>query len=423
MISYNTRLLYLMKLLGDISMWYRVVMKTPVDGKLLNEAAQEAMIRYPYLGKKIVIENGTYVYKENHAPVPVVEGTKNLPKYGSEEANEHLILLNYDGRAIYFNMSHCLSAGRGFARWVYSVLYAYEKRISGKEPDCPKIRRPDVPPEPGEDFLEPFSGLPENAPAFKGFGPDINPIPPSKLEELIGAGVGDGLYVTLIKLDGKEVMSKVKACGASPATYFGALYYKSFLSMMKEAPDCFNLATACDSSDELGLSKTMSLITRFLSFPITKAESGLSVGELAAKGRALIKEQMDPSLMADILKREEKVLVEMEALPTISEKAAYYAMNNAAVGLTPTTLVSYVGRIDLEGLDNVECWEEGGATGKRGLLVISPENKFHLILHHTVSENDKTVASMVDELKKEGLAPEVVHTLPQNHIGLVFPEE
>ena len=39
MISYNTRLLYLMKLLGDISMWYRVVMKTPVDGKQIGRAS------------------------------------------------------------------------------------------------------------------------------------------------------------------------------------------------------------------------------------------------------------------------------------------------------------------------------------------------------------------------------------------------
>lgn len=423
MVSYNTRLLYTMKLMGDISMWYRVLMKTPVDGKLLNEAAQEVMIRYPYLGKKIVVENGTYVYKENTLPVPVVEGTENLPKYGSKEANEHLILVNYDGNAIYFNMSHCLSAGRGFARWAYSILYAYEKRISGKEPNCPYIRRPDVPPEPGEDFLEPFSNLPEHEPTFRGFGPEVTPIPPSKLEELIGEGAGDGFFVTLVKLDAKEVMAKVKACGGSPATYFGALYYKSFLSLMDEAPDYFNLATACDSSDELGLQETMSLITRFLSFPISKSESGLSVGELAGKGRVLIKEQMDPSLMVDILKKEEKVLKEMETLPTTQEKAMYYAAHTAAIGLTPTALVSYVGRYDLSGLDNVECWEEGGASGGRGLIVLSPGDKFHLILHHRTREKDRTVEAMLEELKKEGLTPEVAHTLPQNHIGLIFPEE
>lgn len=423
MISYNTRLLYLMKLVGDISMWYRFLMKVPVDGKLLNEAVQEAMIRYPYLGKKLAVEDGTYVYKENNAPVPVVKGTKNLPKYGSKEANEHLILVNYEGSVITFNMSHCLSAGRGFARWACSILYGYEKRLAGKEPNCPQIRRPDVLPEPGEDFLEPFSNLPELPPTFRGFGSEIRPLAPSRLEELIGEDSGDGPYVTLIKLDAAEVMSKVKACGASPATWFGTLYYKSLLSLMKEAPECFNLAIACDSSDELGLKETMSLITRFLSFPILKDESGLSVGELAAKGRALIKEQMDPSLMIDILKKEQKVLKEMEALPTIQEKATYYAAHNASVGLTPTALISYVGRYDLEGLDHVECWEEGGTTGKRGLVILSPKDKFHLILHHSAGDKDRSVAAMAEELKKEGLNPEVAYTLPQNHIGLVFPEE
>ena len=423
MISYNTRLLYTMMLTGTLSMRLRFVMKEPVDGAVLTEAVRETTkTRYPYLMKKLAVQDQKYVYEENDLPVPVMASTCPLPQYGTAETNYHMILVDYEENRIFFNMCHNISAGRGMARWAFSCLVSYVEKKYGVSLKCDNIRRPDQPPKAGEDFVEPFDNLPELERTWQGYSSDIKPILPTELETLLPGAAGDGLYETTFRMKSADVMKQVKAYHTSPAAYFGVLVYRSLVAQMAETPAALNLGVACDSSEDLGLSETMSLITRFLHVVVTKEDAALSDEELCQKGRALMKTQMDPAIMVEILKKEKQSLTEMESLPDLKAKAVYYMQHSILFDLGPSILVSYLGKFELGELeDYLTTWNVGGASFGRGIGIVGIKDLFEVSFLHQRKEQDPTVEAFQAELEKVGLPFEVDATVPQNNVGLAFP--
>lgn len=423
MISYNTRLFFSMKLVGSLSMRIRLVMRDEVDEEILKKAVNDTMTRYPYLGKKVVVRDGAYEYADNPLPVPVLKTTCPLPKYGTEETNYHLILVDYEGKNIYFNMCHALSAGRGMARWICSCLYAYVTEKYGVKLNCPGIRDPFSPPLEGEDLIEPFDHLPEMTGSYEDTGSGVSPISPTELDAILPKGEEEGLFNTFIRLDSKAVMERVKANHASPAVYFAVLINRAFTSVLDEIPEGIRYGIACDSSEDIGCGETMSLITRFLSFVVTKKDGELPMEELCTKGKAMIREQMDPSIIVDLIKSEKKVLEEMENLPSPQEKAMYYMTHSDSFKNVPSFLVSYVGRYDMEELNEyVEDIGCSGANYGRGLVIYCYKNSFTLSFFTPTKKDDPTLQAFLDVLKEEGLAYEVESANPQNDVFLEMPD-
>lgn len=424
MISYNTRLLYTMMLTGTLSMRLRFVMKDPVDGAVLTEAVRETTkIRYPYLMKKLLVQEEKFVYERNDLPVPVMETCYPLPQYGTKESNYHMILVDYEENRIFFNMCHNISAGRGMARWAFSCLVAYVEKKYGVSLKCDTIRRWDQPPQAGEDFVEPFTDLPDVERTWMGYPSHIRPVLPTQLETMLPGAAGDGLYETTFRLKSADVMQRVKAYHTSPAAYFGVLLYRSLIAQMEEVPDALNLGVACDSSEDLGLQETMSLITRFLHVVVTKEESALPDEELCQKARSLMKAQMDPAIMTEILKKEKQSLIEMETLPDLKSKAAYYMQHSILFDLVPSVLVSYLGKFELGELeDYMITWNVGGVSFGRGIAIVCIKDLFEISFFHQKKENDPTVQAFQKAIGEAGIPVEVDAAVPQNNVGLVFPE-
>lgn len=423
MISYNTRLLYTMMLTGTLSMRLRYVMNDPIDGAILTEAVRETTkIRYPYIMKKLVVEDGKFVYQANDLPVPVMATTYPQPQYGTPETNFHMILVDYEENRICFNMCHNISAGRGMMRWALSCLVAYVEKKYGVALKCENIRRWDQAPGAGEDFVEPFDNLPDLERIWKGYPADIKPVLPTQLETMLPGAAGDGLYETTFRMKSADVMKQVKAYHTSPAAYFGVLLYRSLIAQMDEIPVALNLGVACDSSEGLGLQETMSLITRFLHVVVTKEEAALSDEELCQKGRTLMKEQMDPAIMVEILKKEKASLTEMESIPDLKGKAAYYMQHSILFDLVPSVLVSYLGKYELGDLENyLTTLHVAGASFGRGIAICGVKDLFEVSFLHQKKENDPTVQAFRLAIENAGIPVELDVTVPQNNVGLAFP--
>ncbi len=422
MIDYNTRLLYTMKYFGALTMRYRFRMKEPVDGDILYSAMQKAMKRYPYLKKRIAVKDGTYVLEDNPLPVPVFETVSPMPSFGSEEMNGHLISADYKGNDICLAIAHNLGGGRGLFNWCFSVLYQYVWDKYGEDPGWEGVRRPDLPPEPGEELLQPLLNLPEIPVVWKGFPPEIKPYPMSRLDEDMKEDKKTGYYFSVFILDEKAVMDRVKELKTSPSVWFAVVYYRALVSCLPEVPEYMDMGVTCDVSGQYGFSESMSLITKFLHFVISKDDAGLDTGALCRKGREMLKEQRDPGATNELLKKERDTLTEMEKLSGIDEKAKYYLQHSLIADMPPSALVSYVGSYDIPGLEEyVEQYTVAGVNNTSGLVITAPKGKFMAEIAHKY-EDGILLSAFERELKAEGIAPlRIEKNIDQNNMGVVLP--
>lgn len=413
----------MMKVVGALSMRYRFRMKDTVDGDILLRSVQSAMKRYPYLKKKIVLDNDTFVLRDNPLPVPVMKTSYPMPSFGSDEMNGHLLCVDFEDDCIYFTLLHNLGGGRGLLRWCLTVLYQYVTDRYGEEPVWEGVRKPYQPCEPGEELIQPFDKIPDDTPVFwQGFSPDIRPILPSALESGLQGTGEEGFFRTTITLDEDRVMERIKACKASPAVWFAVIYYRAIVSCLKDVPEYINMGIACDVSDRYGISESMSLVTKFLHFVISKEDRKLDTEALCSKGRSMIKEQKDPGATDRLLKKEQDTLTEMDKLPTLDEKIQFYFKNSMIADMVPSALVSYVGRLDVPGIERyVEDLILDSVSNKSGTVIFAQNGRFSVSLLHG-NENAPVIDAYIKELEKEGLNVETIEkNKKQNNIGVVFP--
>ncbi len=424
MTDYNTRLLYLMKFFGALTMRIRIRLKQPVDGEILEAAINKTMKRYPYLAKKIGVRDGAFVLEENDLPVKVIKNSEAKPAFGSKELNYHLLCADYEGNDLYITLLHNLGGGRGLYRFCFSVLYQYIYELTGEYPAGDDVRLAKDPVIPGEELIQPLSSLPEIEPLWQGFPPEVRPCAPSRLEELLKEDKTEGAYLSTYYLDEKEVMECVKKRNASPSIWFAVLYYKALLRCVDEVPEYLDLGLACDVSDQYGFSESMSLITRFLHFVISQSESTLDKTELCMKGKAMIKEQRDAGVTNEILKKERDTLERMDELPSLSEKAKYYLEHSLIADMTPSTLVSYVGRYDLSGAEQyAEDVTVAGINFTNGIVLTAMNGCFMPQIAHRYED-----AAILDAFEAE-LAAEGIKILrmernnKQDNYGVILPDE
>ncbi len=424
MTDYNTRLLYLMKFFGSLTMRFQLKMKEAVNPGALKAAVEKSMKRYPYLAKKVAIENGTFVLKDNELPVPVIKTGTPMPCFGSKELNYHLICVDYDGNDIFINILHNLGGGRGLIRWMFSILDQYIIEISGKDPEIPGVRKCDTCPLPGEELVQPLIDLPDIELSWKGFPPEIKPVSPSMVEELLKEDKEEGFFVSVYHLDEKKVMEKVRECGATPSIWFAVIFYKALLKCLPDIPDCFDLGLTCDVSEQYGYQESMSLITKFLHLVIKKEDAGKDIPYLCKKGREEVRLQKDPGATNELFMKERDTLIEMEKLPSLDEKAGYYLKNSLVADMTPSALVSYIGKYDLDGIDTyVDSIIVRGFNATNGLEITAMNGYFLPELAHKYKDA-KILAAFEELLKEQGI--EILRAeknIDQNNLGLDLPEE
>ncbi|MCR4604494.1 MAG: hypothetical protein K5639_00660 [Eubacterium sp.] len=423
MVDYNTKLLYMMNIVGSLTIRVRFEMTDDVDSDILQESVQKAMKRFPFLAKKIVLRDETYYLEDNPAPIPVFETKHPMPDFGSNELDEHLICVDYEGRYIYFTMLHTLSGGPGTLHWAYTTLYQYIMDKYGVEPENDKVRKPYLPPEPGEGPIEALRPMPEMEINWKGFPPEVKPISSSALEEQLAQDDERDYYVSLFTIDEKKLMEIIKKNETSPAAWFAVMYYRSLIRILPEVPEYMDLSLACDLTTHHGTPETISLVTKFLHFVIDREDEKTDDKTLCKKGRQMMKEQLDPGALNHYLNSEQAVIDEMKNCESIAEKTKYYMSHTPALSELPTTLmVSYMGKLDMPGTEKyIKKVGIYGANTQRSLTVNTGNGCFTITVFHPYKD-DKSVNSFEQVLKDAGV--EIIsleRSLQQKNVGLKLP--
>ena len=105
---------------------YRITikMKDIIDGKLLREAVDMTMERYPYFRVCLYIKGDAIGFEENPAEVPVIH-TKKRISLGGEQSSGHLIAFCYWKNRLFIDAYHGLSDGGGIYPLIRTLLFYY----------------------------------------------------------------------------------------------------------------------------------------------------------------------------------------------------------------------------------------------------------------------------------------------------------
>lgn len=140
-----------MEIFSAIPFYYGATKETPntvrlcftlqdtVSGEILRKAVAEAMLRYPYLGVKVVPRGDELTLEENCRAITVTEGEEPVC-LGSEAAGGHLIALACSGEQIFFDFFHGLADGGGIYPFLKTVLYYYCRERYDKDLDPAGVR-------------------------------------------------------------------------------------------------------------------------------------------------------------------------------------------------------------------------------------------------------------------------------------------
>lgn len=85
----------------------KLCLDATVDGSILDEAAQEAIGRFPYFKVRIGLDDEqNYTLEHNDKPIAVLPEKDERLALGSPAVNYHLFAITYRDNCIWFNFSH-----------------------------------------------------------------------------------------------------------------------------------------------------------------------------------------------------------------------------------------------------------------------------------------------------------------------------
>ena len=100
-------------------------LKDMIDGRLLREAVDKTMARYPYFQVRLIADGKDDLFFEyNPAPVPVLN-TDERTILGSEQTSGHLLSVSYWHNRLHIDVYHGLTDGGGIGPFLKTLLYYY----------------------------------------------------------------------------------------------------------------------------------------------------------------------------------------------------------------------------------------------------------------------------------------------------------
>ena len=314
---------------------YTVRMKTrldaPVDTALLNEAAQEAIARFPYFSVRVGLDvSQSYTLDHNDKPLAVLPERDERLVLGSDEVNGHLFAITYRNDCIWFNFAHALCGAYGALFWIKATLYLYLCKVYGPLDAPEDIRLPgtDIP---SEELAYPDeSTLPHDEPTSHYEG-DCNLAMPRSLKYLFNPFVKDDNYYYQFEIPTKPFMDYVKKVDGTPNTVLTAMMFKMASRYFKEKKDThLSGRIAADYRADLGASASYRDFVRFIHVRYEWSMKDDSIEELSKIGRRAIAEQKQPELGRE-----------------------RFALSNSTFRSDPRDpwTVSYVGKVDWGGME------------------------------------------------------------------------
>lgn len=390
-------------------------MKDEIDGGALEKAVNTAVKRYPYFAIKLVKNDNEVIHRvvPNDSPVVVAHRTEPLVLC-SEETNEHIFAILYDGKEIYVDMSHAFVDGTGAYEFSKTLLYYYITEKYGKTFPAGDIRTLDTPIT-EEEVGDPYLHLPPMI--EKPVGGVRKAVPCFSLED--GGKITDRTY-TVYKLRTKENVF-IKYCRSndgSPATMTAVFLAKAIFRLHDDLDKNVRISMAQNQRPYLGTPKAHHSLVGNIRLDYPMKVRDWSIEKLGTVSRSMVMLQSDPgNVLADLYKTKEFI----DSLYAIDDMDTLKAASNklyASAARYATALVSYVGKSDFGVLeDYIEShFSYIDPTYMNLAIEVAAANGCFCYTFMQDFADDIYVKAFVDELRKEGIEVEFGEAEP-----LIFP--
>ena len=401
----------------------RIELKEAVDGKLLSEAADRVIKRYPYFSVCVTVnKEGKYVIEPNHRPFVVSETRTPNFALGSEEVNFHMASIDYTENIIFFNVSHSLAGACGIMPWVKSVLYQYMTEKYQLSLYASGVNLPDSELLPGETAFPAFENLPEVEPfaEYKGGSGYFLTQDYREAAQNPGSG-GNGYYC--MEIQQSELMQYVRANDASPGTIISVFMFKALDSLFSPEIPVITCGMAHNFRDLAGCPNTYEDLTRTLHIKYTRDMADWSTEKLGTITRGMVMVQSQAENAIYDLKKLMEYHNQIDSIPTLEKKREFCRTQGKFIGAVRDTFnVSYVGRSDWGSLEAYMKSVYTVTNGHLNVEINSCNDKFFLCFHQVV-DNKGYFEAFRKVLDEEGISYQVTGFFERNLPGTQLPVE
>lgn len=312
----------------SFSLQVKVTMKDPVDPVILYSAVNRAIKRYPYYSVKVSLdEEGGYVLSPNSSPILVFPMEKKIRRLGSKEIGYHLAFVEYEGRDIYFNISHSLCGGKGAFPWVMTNVYQYVRERYNVEPDAPGIRKPEDPLLENEVCEPTLDMLSKEEPNYTYA--TRNPF--IMIKDYFAA-----LFIPFLRKPNyylftfpqEELVSYAKQNGHSVASLFIALMGKTMDKVLPEKAEIIGGEIAHNPTADIGIPNCHSDLLSRAYVEYSREEIRRDMAELGPMTKDEIRKQIHPSVSSSYLRKIFTVLDRLDQVKGYRNKIEFYKENN-----------------------------------------------------------------------------------------------
>ncbi len=380
-----------------------IVLSEEVDGEILSRAFTKAMNRYPYMRKRIVVQDEEYVYIDNPLPPVVYEFKGETLPLGSRDVNYHLLSLDYEGNRIGFNINHTLAGGCGILPWIKTILYTYFCMKYERDFQVPDLNGPDeVPAADERDFPE-LEDLPE----AEGVG--LRRIDMTAFFNrqafLDYFKRGDECqYYYLLEIKQKDMMSFGHLHDGSPSALLSSFMYRTLLSLYPDNEKAIQGFIYQNYRASVGCANSSCDLVRGLYITYPESAKNWDIDMLNTVNRGVVILQSEPENGILEAKTNWERFKGLEACKTLEEKIQYCAATPLFTTRIPASYtVSYTGQIDWGELLPFIKAKHTLVDGNLSLEVAACGDIFDVVLEQ-LDESDSAIKALTAEFDKEGLA-------------------
>ena len=322
-----------------------VTLTEEIDGRMLTDAVNEAIRRYPYFAVEIVEEDSEWLVVPNNRPLVTFAGDKSL-LLGSDETNRHLAAFSYYGRTVAMHVSHVITDGAGCFPLLKTVLYGYLCRRTGMRLDPTDIRLPDdplLPDEVGDPF--PHEAVAAAEPFYT---------PPEKefFRFTDGGYVNDDEWtVYRVELDEKAFMAFNVSHDGSPCALISSILAKAIRDVHPDETRDVVGSVSFNLRPALHNSASYRMLCHYIPVRYPSALRKERLSKLCTCTRGAITLLSQPENALFCVREQHELLRHVLALPTVRQKSDILAPAALADATNNTFSVSYVGKLPFGSLE------------------------------------------------------------------------
>ena len=348
MYDFDSYTLYEIKKRNVYSVRIKVILNAPVQGDALKDAAEKAFLRFPYYARKVVLNpQGAYELIPCEKPITVTPDD-HVVRLGTEETNDLLFAVTYEGSSIFFNFAHNFCGGCGAMRWIKATLWQYLTDL-GHRIDSTGIMTADTPMTPEEAKEPDIHSLPQDLPVGNlEFPMDSFTLMSDYMAFMKNPDRMMG-YTPII-IPKAALMKYSRDNDGSPNSIISTILFRMCTRLFPDQTK-FSVRIACNYRADVGCPETYHDMVRQIQIPYPIKMKDWPIEKISTVTRSKMYIQMQPEVSWKEFRKVYAFRRAIDDQPDLEAKADY-AVNNSPTthGIPSTCVISYVGKIEWGGL-------------------------------------------------------------------------